>query len=1339
MSQFCQVLCVSKQPSGFGAAEYETVVIIEGQSDIAPSTAPNRAAPLDYADETEGHVDPEVVGACLQLLVADSNHNSSSTLVPGSRTAGGPGGTVGGPGRTAGGPGGTLVNQQWNYDVVKSSPSTVNNSDSGKAAATPGSYSSATLPNRRHTSQHVSFGGEVETLTTTSTKTTTTSSDGSKDKSQYSILKLPAKLLPQTPTTTPGRIEVIKEEMEVELVKSRSTTTTSSSMHRSVENSQSPVRQSTMGSQDRTASSESQHSLPSNTSVIMQTDRIDFPIYSEPVIVPAAFGNKLRADYYDSQGSSAANHPQSKTHSLLSSSSTLNQQQDDDPGVMSEADTTSTGFRRGGRARASLPIFREETKRAVLPNEITTLDTVKALFVRAFPKILSMEYLDRSDQRKIYVLDQRKDMFYELEDLRDVRDRSVLKILEADQLQPAPPTRESVSSQLGQLVDEINYFSEPEFDTLADSFRHPGSHSAKIPRTQQATMPFTSSSGLYSTVGRPGSMSHSYPAPQYSAAPPVVPPKPQRSVYGCYTPLYEEPIYANASDHKRPPSRSGTATPIVDEEARYRVDAMERHLANLTDLVQQALTGNHPPGGGSASNSRRPSDSTRSNSDYANVYIAPKRPAQKGIFLRYPDPMLMEYLENVQHKIRVMLGDTQSLRRQHQSQALTMREIVKQNFERLKSQFNLVAAGGHGPPSVTGNGQPRRGGEAASSSPRTRTTNDIQAFQQEATRLSRDVMNLEAAIEEIKAAADSQKSAVRLREVDRYSTELNELSNYLSDLRLKFPDLQERMKSVMTTDMEAIIKNEIFIKEEPIKLEDMARRCKKLTGTLLNLNKMVSVTDFSREVSVDGPPTNTTTTTESPSAVPQPPARRESLTTTPPETVTKTATTGTPEQKRLDRKAQDMLDDLLSELEVFTDVSSRDTTPDRDAGSSTIKRSPKNHAKTRTSRLLQQEASSPILTASASLSPPSITPSNSSQSTNTTMSSMTDNSSISMTDNSSISFASTGGGGSDSGTTTISRVQVGVGEVKTTVSPVPASTRSGYTSGGSGKSTPARRTSETATTSRTLTDWLTDVQAPPPPPRSASNKGQSPILSPLSKTGGFFSMPSYGRTVSEPGDFEGGSSDYANVREPRSPLKDQRLTPIQQDKIGSYYISKLRKGSDPGTGTMGRSPIDDLARDILAHEARDTFFTSRVDAAFLARMEKRDPPALPPKPRTEEAQEQPPPLPPRNRQEILEERHQELLRKQRQLQEQYARLQQLQRDQKIRPSSPVNKTSTSPQSGSLNDLKRHQQQAASQQSHSKINGMDIYATPTSKPFYHHQMNITNGTMDGKTIYETDIL
>lgn len=148
----------------------------------------------------------------------------------------------------------------------------------------------------------------------------------------------------------------------------------------------------------------------------------------------------------------------------------------------------------------------------------------------------------------------------------------------------------------------------------------------------------------------PSTSSSNFVPSTYSSTPPSVPLKPQRINYPYNNPhsmslsssssspsdqlffqwffhsnfpiaLYDEPIYANMSDQKRPPSRSGAATPIVDEEARYRVDAMERHLANLTGLVQQALsTGNSPMSG---MNSLR-SDSGKK-PDYSNIYIPPKR------------------------------------------------------------------------------------------------------------------------------------------------------------------------------------------------------------------------------------------------------------------------------------------------------------------------------------------------------------------------------------------------------------------------------------------------------------------------------------------------------------------------------------------------------------------------------------------------------------------------------------------------------------------------------------------------------------------------------------------
>lgn len=63
--------------------------------------------------------------------------------------------------------------------------------------------------------------------------------------------------------------------------------------------------------------------------------------------------------------------------------------------------------------------YRSETKRALLPNEITSIDTVRALFVRSFSRQLTMAYLEGPNV-KIYIHDASKDMFYELEDVRCV-------------------------------------------------------------------------------------------------------------------------------------------------------------------------------------------------------------------------------------------------------------------------------------------------------------------------------------------------------------------------------------------------------------------------------------------------------------------------------------------------------------------------------------------------------------------------------------------------------------------------------------------------------------------------------------------------------------------------------------------------------------------------------------------------------------------------------------------------------------------------------------------------------------------------------------------------------
>ncbi|XP_072931295.1 coiled-coil domain-containing protein AGAP005037 isoform X2 [Epargyreus clarus] len=332
---------------------------------------------------------------------------------------------------------------------------------------------------------------------------------------------------------------------------------------------------------------------------------------------------------------------------------------------MSEVETASTGFRRGGKQRSSLPVvrtpsktlerplglvflqYRNETKRALLPNEITSIDTVKALFVRSFSQQLTMAYMD-SPRVKIYIHDSSKDMFYELEDmrahLRDIRDRSVLRVLEAGDLGGGPlpgvvavgavampPGAASCSGATNWDQDQ-SYFSEPEIDS---EYHHQHVHKTKVKAPA-----YYMGGPAPSTLPRGGSVLRAYS--------PAAPPVPADRVKTLPAPVHASEGYMSSPERAAPrgpyedpyytqflgaSTSRANITPVIDEEAndgvviddaygvypittaprpmgrppydarlgqveemqRLRVEKMERQLANLTGLVQQALQ--VPPGG----------------------------------------------------------------------------------------------------------------------------------------------------------------------------------------------------------------------------------------------------------------------------------------------------------------------------------------------------------------------------------------------------------------------------------------------------------------------------------------------------------------------------------------------------------------------------------------------------------------------------------------------------------------------------------------------------------------------------------------------------------------------
>lgn len=62
-------------------------------------------------------------------------------------------------------------------------------------------------------------------------------------------------------------------------------------------------------------------------------------------------------------------------------------------------------------------LYGDETKQIRMPNEITSMDTIRALFVSAFPQQLTMKMLE-SPSVAVYVKDDMRNIYYELADVR---------------------------------------------------------------------------------------------------------------------------------------------------------------------------------------------------------------------------------------------------------------------------------------------------------------------------------------------------------------------------------------------------------------------------------------------------------------------------------------------------------------------------------------------------------------------------------------------------------------------------------------------------------------------------------------------------------------------------------------------------------------------------------------------------------------------------------------------------------------------------------------------------------------------------------------------------------
>uniref|UniRef100_A0A4W5R671 SRC kinase signaling inhibitor 1 n=1 Tax=Hucho hucho TaxID=62062 RepID=A0A4W5R671_9TELE len=163
--------------------------------------------------------------------------------------------------------------------------------------------------------------------------------------------------------------------------------------------------------------------------------------------------------------------------------------------TMSEADIP-LGFSRTNRFRQSLPLsrsasqnklrspgvlflqFGDETRRVHITHELSSLETLHALIVHMFPQKLTAGML-KSPNTAILIKDEARNVFYELEDIRDIQDRSIIKIYRKEPIYASYPATHLVNGDLRRDLVYTSRESSPtrRLNTLPSSSASPPSGS----------------------------------------------------------------------------------------------------------------------------------------------------------------------------------------------------------------------------------------------------------------------------------------------------------------------------------------------------------------------------------------------------------------------------------------------------------------------------------------------------------------------------------------------------------------------------------------------------------------------------------------------------------------------------------------------------------------------------------------------------------------------------------------------------------------------------------------------------------------------------------------------
>lgn len=153
---------------------------------------------------------------------------------------------------------------------------------------------------------------------------------------------------------------------------------------------------------------------------------------------------------------------------------------------------------------------------------------------------------------------------------------------------------------------------------------------------------------------------------------------------------------------------------------------------------------------------------------------------------------MFNQLRQLRKKTKDLRIEVRNLRRMAQQQSQTAKEALREASVKIKMTLSFLSGSS----------------DAGLRIERMKVSSDLESYGGDAAQLEQDLSELESKVEELRSNVINRRCRVNMCDVQSVALILVRASKTVADLKARYPNISETLKSVMTQEMDYVVREE---------------------------------------------------------------------------------------------------------------------------------------------------------------------------------------------------------------------------------------------------------------------------------------------------------------------------------------------------------------------------------------------------------------------------------------------------------------------------------------------------------------------------------------------------